>query len=417
MKITRSFLAAYLFLTLCASGVSAETLHRFTKIQLSDTFYGEGAAIGDFNGDGVQDVASGPFWYAGPEFKERHEIYPPKPFDPHQYSDNFLMFSHDFNGNGRTDLLIVGFPGAAAHWFENPGKESGHWKRHEAYSFVGNESPFFAPIIAEDEQPKFVFNTETHLGYAEIDPENPEKPWLFVPVSGKGEWHQFTHGLGAGDVNGDGRLDLLTHHGWWEQPESVKNAPEWKWHPVDFGPGGVQMFAYDVDGDGRNDVITVGNAHGWGLHWYRQEADGSFSRQVIMGARYKDNLYGVRFSQPHALALVDIDGDGLRDLVSGKRFWAHGPDGDVEPNAPAVLYWFKLVQKADGTADFLPFRIDEDSGVGTQLTTGDISGNGFPDLVIGNKKGTFVFLNEPIEVSREEWERAQPQVIPARRTP
>jgi hypothetical protein len=387
--------------------------HVFQRLQLSNEFFSEGAGFGDFNNNGTMDIASGPYWYEGPDFTTRHEIYPPKAFDPRAYSDCFFVYVDDFNGNGWEDILIVGFPGAAAFWYENPREKGGHWARHLVHESVGNESPAYGDIDG-DGQRELIFNTRTHLGYAKADRGNPTAPWKFVPVSSEGNWSQFTHGLGYGDVNGNGRMDLVTHHGWWEQPESLEGEPEWEFHPVEIGPG-AQIFVADLDGDGEADLISSLNAHGWGLAWFHQQAaengERVFSRRLIMGERYRDNHYGVRFSQLHALAFSDIDGSGMDDVVTGKRFWAHGPDKDPEPNAPAVLYWFKTVRKENGEVDFLPFKIDDDSGVGTQVVAGDVSGNGYPDIVVGNKKGTFLFLNRPVELSREDWEQAQPKVI------
>ncbi len=68
----------------------------------------------------------------------------------------------------------------------------------------------------------------------------------------------------------------------------------------------------------------------------------------------------------HALCLADINGDKLPDLVTGKRWWAHGPTGDIEPDNPAVIVWFELSRK-DGTAEFNAHRVDDDSGIGTQF--------------------------------------------------
>jgi len=48
----------------------------FTKIQLTDQFWAEGAAIGDFNHDGKMDVTYGPYWWEGPDFKVRHTYRP-----------------------------------------------------------------------------------------------------------------------------------------------------------------------------------------------------------------------------------------------------------------------------------------------------------------------------------------------------
>jgi hypothetical protein len=118
----------------------------------------------------------------------------------------------------------------------------------------------------------------------------------------------------------------------------------------------------------------------------------------------------VKFSQPHAVDLVDMDGDGVKDIITGKRWWAHGPNGDAEPNAAAVLYWFKTVRSGKaGEVEFIPYLIDNDSGVGTQVAAGDFTGDKLPDVVVGNKKGTFVFIHEAKKVSKEEWEAAQPK--------
>jgi hypothetical protein len=113
----------------------------------------------------------------------------------------------------------------------------------------------------------------------------------------------------------------------------------------------------------------------------------------------------------HAIDLVDIDGDGLKDIVTGKRWMAHGSKGDAEPLAPAVLYWFKLVRGKDGSVDWIPNQIDNDSGIGTQVMAADVNGDKHPDIIVGNKKGAFVHLQQVKKVSKEEWEKAQPKKI------
>ena len=428
-----SFILA-LFASGAVVGNAADySLHSFRKIQLTDKFWGEGANFGDFNKDGKQDIVSGPYWWAGPDYKQRHEYYPAtKTFKlkkgegaeetvdgfegalgkNNTYSDNFFAFSHDFNKDGWDDILILGFPGVDSSWYENPKGREGHWQRHIVLDVTDNESPTFTDITG-DGKPEIVCGSKGSYGYAEPDWSDPRRPWKWHSISPNNNYHKFTHGLGIGDVNGDRKLDLLEKDGWWEQPKSLEGDPVWKHHKFTFGIGGAHMYAYDVNGDGRNDVITSLAGHGYGLAWYENvDAGGggiTFKEHIFMNKEPKENRYGVKFSQLHAIDLVDMDGDGLKDIVTGKRFWAHGPTGDAEPNAAAVLYWFKLVREKDKTVDFIPHLVDDNSGIGTQVVAGDINGDRKPDIVVGNKKGTFVFIHQAKKVSKEEWEKAQPK--------
>jgi hypothetical protein len=417
------FTAALAGLFVIAASVSAETQlkHSWKRMQLTDRFWAEGATFGDLNRDGKMDVVAGPYWYEGPDFKVRHAFYPDKQTfqkkaadgktelvrgfegalgSNNAYSDNFFAFVYDFNGDSWPDIMVYGFPGKDATWYENPGKKyigsNYHWVRHQILDVVDNESPTFVDVNG-DGRPDILCMSGGFTGYATADWKNPEKPWTFHKISDKGGWQRFTHGLGYGDVNGDGRVDVLDASGWWEQPKSLRDDPVWEYHPEKFSNGGSQMYVYDVNGDKLNDVITAIEAHGYGLAWYEQvrATNGaiSFKQHMIVGKTAADNKYGVVFSQPHAVDLIDMDGDGLKDIVTGKRFWAHGSHGDADPEAPAVLYWFKLVRGKDGSVDWVPNLIDNDSGVGTQVVAMKASNSKYPDVVVANKKGTFVHVH------------------------
>jgi len=369
----------------------------FEKRILTDSYYCDGIASGDIDRDGKTDIVAGPFWYEGPDFTKKNAFYEPKVF-PTKPTPTDSMFSYvwDFNGDGWLDILVLGRVHLhQAFWYENPKGEARPWNKHFAFERVKGESPPFLDVDA-DGRPELVSHWEDQWGLIQPLWETPEKPWTFRPVTEKGKWEQFYHGTGIGDVNGDGRLDLILNEGWWEQPAS--NTELWSAHPFIFSNdrGGAQMFAYDVNGDGRPDIISSLNAHGWGLAWFEQvRHDGNitFKEHRLMGDRTEEAKFGACFSQPHALTLADVDGDGLRDIIVGKRMWAHPPPKDIEPDAPPVLYWFQLKRDPEGGATFVPRLIDERSGVGVQVTAADVNGDGFPDILTASKLGTFLFLN------------------------
>ncbi len=417
MIVVRSLFLISLLLCSSLAVVAEETyrVHSFERLQLTDQFYCEGASFADFNHDGKLDIVSGPYWYAGPDFAERHEFRPAEAYDINGYSLNFLTYAYDIDNDGWADVLAIGFPGKETFWYQNPQGDDGHWKQYLAHPVVDNESPTVKDITG-DGKLELVFNTGGQLGYASPDLANLTQPWKFHAISPKGEYQRFTHGIGVGDVNGDGRPDLLEKGAWWEHPTDDSTAEFWTRHPVQFAEyGGAQMFAYDFDGDGDNDVVTSKAAHAYGLSWFEHIRDGetiTFREHSIMGEKPEQNEYGVVFSQLHALELADIDRDGVLDIVTGKRFWAHNGQ-DPGARDPAVSYWFKTVRE-NGKVRFVPHRIDLNSGVGTQVSVGDVTGDGWADVIVGNKKGTFVLIHHAKEVDKSAWEQTQPKPITAK---
>jgi hypothetical protein len=325
--------------------------------------------------------------------------------DPHVYSKNFFAFSYDFNKDGWDDILIYGFPGEDASWYQNPKNNQGSWQRHKVFDMVDNESPQWGDLTG-DGKPEIICISEGtnpeggRLGYATPDWSDTTKPWTFHAISPRDKRYQrFTHGLGWGDLNGDSKADVFEASGWWEQPASLDGDPVWKKHNVDFGRGGAQMYAYDVDGDGDADIITSLQAHGYGLAWFENKkgSDGqiTFTRHDILPDRPdQKGVGGVQFAQLHAVDLFDMNNDGIKDIVTGKRWWAHGPQGDAEPDAPAVVYWFEL-KRSGGKVEFIPHPIDTNSGVGTQVVACDLNGDKLGDVVVGNKKGQFILIQQP----------------------
>jgi hypothetical protein len=394
------FLLLVPFLTVSITEAQT-TVPKYKKIVITNKFHAEGSCIGDFNKDGTPDIAVGHFWYEGPDFKKVHQLFEgadAQDFDPKGYSECFGMFTGDFNSDGWDDILVCPHPGTDGFWYENPKNADGVWKKHPVTKELGNESQDFADILGIKRK-SILFNRNGFLGFATPNPEKPYEPWDFIAVSNQdNKYQKYTHGLGYGDITGNGKIDILEREGWWEQPADPKAVP-WKFHKFPFADAAAHLVVYDVDGDGLNDVVTALHCHMYGFAWYKQvRKDGeiTFEQKVLIPR--SDKVFDAaetsfpKVSQLHALVAADMNGDGIPDIVTGKRFWAHGPEGDVEPNAPAILMWWETKRNGDKTT-LIPHIIDEDSGIGTQFAVGDLNKDGILDIVIGNKKGTFVFLS------------------------
>ena len=360
----------------------------FKKTKITGDFISEGTAVADLNKDGRLDIVAGYYWFEAP-FWTRHEMAPSRVFDPlTEYSNSFLNMGMDVNLDGWDDVVIIDFPGKPGFWFENPQNKPGEWKKHIIADSMGiaNESPDFVDIDGD--------------GRLEIlcgDVLKKQIVWLQAPTKpGDNEWkrfaiskkdapgtERFSHGIGYGDVNKDGINDVTVMEGWFEGTKDNK-AGNWFFHNGSLGEPCSHMQILDVNGDGKNDVVSA-SAHAMGVWWHEQITD------IKNRAYFVSHLMSSTTSQTHASIMADLNGDGRKDYITGKRFLAHhGHDpGDSDP---AILLWFEFTSGKEPY--FKEHIIDNDSGAGLNIVVHDMNGDKKPDIIIANKNGVFLFENQ-----------------------
>lgn len=354
---------------------------RFQKILISDERY-ESAGVFDVNNNGVLDIVSGAYWYPGPKFDKKYKIGDIRAEG--EYFDDFSTIAMDIDGDGYTDFVTGGWWGETLRWRQNPkGDPTTQWAEH-VIAKCGNIETTRAWDIDGDGQLEIVPNTPCHAQkyYKLITDAHGKGTGKFKEVMIYDQ--PSGHGLGFGDITGNGRGDIILAKGWLEAPLDCEKG-KWIFHDdFDLGSASVPILVVDVNGDGVNDLI-VGQAHAYGLDWWEQK--------IAAGKRtWTKHPIDPFNSQYHDLIWADIDNDGQCELITGKRYRAHCGRDPGEYDSIG-LYYFKWTGEGfvKQVIDYGP--ISQGKGCGIFFQVVDIDGDGRLDIVAPGKDGLYLFKN------------------------
>jgi hypothetical protein len=366
------------------------------RVRDLDTTQSETTAVADLNNDGRADIISAENWYEAPAWT-RHPLRTINRASG--YVDDFSDLPVDVDGDKYVDIVQIGYFARRLEWLRNPGAAGGAWAVNEIDAVGPTEFAFLVDLNNDGRPlellPQFTRAANLPAAWYEIQ----QGRWIKHVIS---QPRFFGHGIGAGDMNGDGRQDVITPAGWLEAPSNVRAAGEWTLHETNWSQLGTTcaadpgtaprpptpseygyMYVRDMNGDKRPDVLTT-MGHSCGVLWLEEGAAGAWTRHVIDDA----------WSAAHASTLADMNGDGRVDLVTGKRAQIHSDAAGSERDRLG-MYWYDLAMTPGSAPASARHVIDEGGkmGGGLQIVATDIDGDGDLDVVSAGKTGLYLAEN------------------------
>jgi len=337
--------------------------HHFVDRELPGDSWGQ-TAVADLDRDGRPDFITG---------RSRGEIRwyrmeSPDRWGWHKLGDNSPSdvggAALDVDGDGWGDFV------AGGGWYRNTGKpRTGPFERIIFDKDLRGVHDVVAADVDGDGRPDVLtMSDQNNLRWYRI-PADPRQPWERHDI-GPG-----VHaGIGVGDVNGDGRLDVVRSNLWFENADG--KGTRWTMHenipfanPQKPYPLATHCAVVDINGDGHKDLVMTENEIKGGRIAWLENLDGkggAWKRHDLpAGDKAVRGAY-------HSLIVADFDNDGDLDIFSCEM---EGIPGDQPPR------WF-LWENLDGKGQKFVEHVVLDAGLGGHAAVAaDFNGDGCLDIV------------------------------------
>lgn len=302
----------------------------------------------------------------------------------------------DTNGDGFLDLVSAAggppdgrtLPGLLYEW-RNPGAINEAWTCRILDPEPAN---FLHDILAADLDNDGGEEIVAPRGAAYTRDNHAFDFLLIYRRKDGGDWHRITmkgpdgivrpqdFGLAAGDVNGDGFQDLIQFQTVWLNPSGKLEEP-WSGFVFakEFFPSNI--VAEDMNKDGRLDLVfTEGHSHRVGSSrvciWFNEgDAPG---RVEVLGRAAQD---------PENLAVEDLDGNGVLDIVTGAMNWRNPPASPTDPSwndRNGTLVVFAGERKGDGQRVWISCEVRSGIAALHHLSLADMDEDGRLDVLGAN---------------------------------
>lgn len=271
----------------------------FTRVVIDQRVAAWGKSFGDLDGDGFADIIVGGGELGGNVYWYRYPSWTRSLIGSRGGGDDLQVA--DLNRDGAPDVVVNG---RQIIWYENPGGSGGDprrpWAPHVIDAGTGSHDLAVGDVNG-DGRPDVLIRQP--LGQTILYLQAGRDSWTRVPMPNAPNGQ----GLALADVNGDGRVDIVQNGYWLEQPSDPAGGA-WRQHGFAAWPNAASVAVADINRDGRPDILLAASEIGAGkIAWFEAPSDPIRERWVRHDIGTVEDV--------HRFHVLDANHDGRPDIV------------------------------------------------------------------------------------------------------